>query len=957
LMTMTLLRVLLVIAAALSAAAPAHAGQITDPGTGSIVGTVRDATGAVVPGVAVTVSSQALMTPARTSTRTDGTYLVAGMPPGDYTLVYSLQGFTNLERAIRVSVAFTATVDVVLSLATQRDQVTVSGQGSVLDRHSAAVADTFDSRQLADLPSSRSLAGLVALTQAMFMPSIEVGGGLGLLGGSFSAYGKNSSPRHTLEGIVVTGLFGFGFTPDYGAFAEVSVLTAGHGAEWPTTGIHTEMVTKSGGNRYTGTIYSAYENRAWQSMNVDAGQVARFALSGGGLSAGQVNQVWNYHDANADVGGFVLRDRLWWYGSIRDQETAARLVNFPVEPSRTRLTNYSGKVTYRPAPAHTFVAYGQRGRNDQPFRLDPSGIAGNELSTSTAINLSVGSTGNQQSSAWVWKGEWNAAVNNALLFSVRVGQFGTGQDFRSQSTAPRFEDVDTLVVTGGNRDSQFSATRNQLFGTVNYFKEGWFGSHHFKAGGEAIRFLTRDAWSQAFPGNVVHVLRNGGASSIVFLSPSQSSAGLWSYAGYVSDSWRLADRLSLSLGLRVDRYRPFLPAQEHVDGTGSVQQFAAVPTLIDWTTVVPRIAAVYDLTGTGTTLLKGSYARYRPAPNAATAANANPNPPVWSTQYTWADGNGSGVWEPGEEGRNPSRRRGGVAVESLDPALDLAVVDEAGAWIERELPAGIGLRSGVVWRRERSPFTRQNANQPYESFTVPVTIRDPGPDGVPATTDDGGTLIAYDMRSDSDLIGVQAANVQRNVPGASSAYWTWEVDATRRARGRWSLGAGFSYTWNGDQASGYSGQAARNNPYPLTPNDLINTGAGGRHEFTTWTATAHSTYQAPWDVRVTPVLRHQSGQPFGRTFTTGQLGYAPAVTLLAEPIGTRRMDNITIVDLRVEKRLPLPGNRRLSGFLDLFNVFNANPEQNLIWSSGSLFLRPLSIVPPRIAQVGATLEW
>ena len=294
-------------------------------------------------------------------------------------------------------------------------------------------------------------------------------------------------------------------------------------------------------------------------------------------------------------------------------------------------------------------------------------------------------------------------------------------------------------------------------------------------------------------------------------------------------------------------------------------------------------------------------------------------------------------------------------MEALDPSLELPVVDEVGTWIERALPAGIGLRSGVVWRRERSQFTRQNANRPFEAFTVPVTIRDPGPDGVPDTTDDGGTLIAFD-----DLSGRQAANIQRNVPGSSSAYWTWEVDATRRTRGRWSLGAGFSHTWNGDQATGYSGQAARSNQYPLTPNDLINTGTGGRHEFTTWTATAHGTYDAPWDVRVTPVMRHQSGQPFGRTFTTspGQLAYTTgAVTVLAEPIGSRRMDNITIVDLRVEKRLPLKGNRHMSGFLDVFNCFNANPEQNVIWSSGSSFLRPLSIVPPRIAQVGLTLEW
>ena len=947
----------IVLVAALSAAAPVHAGQIVDSATGSIVGTVRDTSGAVLPGVAITVSSQALMAPSRFSTRNDGTYLITGLPPGDYTLAYSRSGFKAAERAVRVSVAFTATVDVMLNLASQSAEVTVNSRGAVLDRHSAAVADTFDSRQLADLPSSRSLAGLVALTQAMFMPTIEVGGGIGLAAGNFSAYGGNTSPRHTLEGIVVTGLFGQGFTPDYGAFAEVSVLTAAHGADWPTVGVHTEMVTKSGGNRYTGSLFGAYENRAWQSTNVDAGQIARFAPSGGGLSAGQANQVWNYHDANADVGGFVLKDRLWWYSSIRDQEAAVRLVNFPVEPYRTQLTNYSGKGTYRVAPGHTLVAYGQRGRNYQPFRLDPSGLAGGGLAAGTAINESTASTSIQRNSGWVWKGEWDAVVSEALLFDVRVGQFGTELDTRARSEAPRFEDIETLVVRGGNRDTHTSVRRNQLFGTLNYFRRGWMGSHHFKAGGEAIRFLVHDDLRDAFPGNVVHLLQRNSPSSVVFVSPSQSENGVWTYAGYISDTWRVRNRLTLSLGLRVDRYRLFHPAQQHVDAGGTMQQFAAVPNLIDWNVVAPRIAAVYDLTGRGTTLVKGSYARYRPAPNASVATNANPNPPLWSTRFNWTDSNGSGVWEPGEDGALQPGRRGGVAVESIDPALALPVLDEVGVWLERELPAAVALRTGVIWRGDRSPFTRQNANLPYAAITAPVAIRDPGPDGESGTSEDGSTFVAYDVPA--DFVVLPAANIVRNVPLANSEYWTWEVDARRRAQGRWSLGAGFSYTWSADQASGYSGQGVRNNTYPLTPNDLINTGTGGRYEFTTWTASAHGTYRAPSDIRVTPVLRHQSGQPFGRTFSTTEFRYTRggSVTVLAEPVGSRRMDNVTVLDLRVDKSIRVFGNRRLAAALDVFNCLNANPEQNVVWSSGPSFLRPLTIVSPRVAKVGLSFEW
>ena len=80
------------------------------------------------------------------------------------------------------------------------------------------------------------------------------------------------------------------------------------------------------------------------------------------------------------------------------------------------------------------------------------------------------------------------------------------------------------------------------------------------------------------------------------------------------------------------------------------------------------------------------------------------------------------------------------------------------------------------------------------------------------------------------------------------------------------------------------------------------------------------------------------------------------VRILAEPIGTRRMDNVTLLDIRAEKGFRLAHGRRIAGFIDVFNLLNANPEQNASWSSGS-FLRPLTIVPPRIARIGTKLEW
>jgi hypothetical protein len=297
--------------------------------------------------------------------------------------------------------------------------------------------------------------------------------------------------------------------------------------------------------------------------------------------------------------------------------------------------------------------------------------------------------------------------------------------------------------------------------------------------------------------------------------------------------------------------------------------------------------------------------------------------------------------------------RGGAAIESLDPDLDLAFVREFAASVERALPANVAVRTGVVWRGERQHFMRQNARQPFDAFDVPVDIADPGPDGVVHTADDGPLIHGRQLAP--DLVGL-SDNIVRNVPNSDSHYWTWDITASRRFSGRWSLVAGLAHTWSRDQAGGYSGQPVRQNFYPLTPNDLINAGTNGRYEWTVWTVKVHGTYQAPWDVRFTPLLRHQSGQPFGRTFTTS-LNYSNNVRILAEPIGTRRMDHLTILDARLEKGFAFSSGRRIAAFLDVFNIFNANPEQTTNWSSGPSFLQPLIIVPPRLARVGVKLEW
>ena len=143
-----------------------------------------------------------------------------------------------------------------------------------------------------------------------------------------------------------------------------------------------------------------------------------------------------------------------------------------------------------------------------------------------------------------------------------------------------------------------------------------------------------------------------------------------------------------------------------------------------------------------------------------------------------------------------------------------------------------------------------------------------------------------------------------------------------------------------------------------TPNDLINTD-GGRYNFTTWAAKINASYDAKYGIRITPSIRNQSGQPYGRTISVAAangINYGTA-RILTEAISTHRQDTITIVDVRVEKAFKLAPGRNLSVFMDGYNLTNSNAATNINWSSGSTYLTPSTIVPPRLARFGAKFDW
>jgi hypothetical protein len=957
------LRRVLALATMIGLSAGAAAAQSIGATTGSLNGRVTDASGGVMPGVTVTATSPALQGARSTVTNEEGAYRLPGVPPGVYTVQYELSGFGTVIRAgININVGFTATVNVELTVASLQETVTVSGASPVVDVSSTRTATVFEAKQLESLPNARDFWSIMAQAPAIQVSRIDVGGSSAGTQTNYSAYDtKSDQHRPMVEGIVNTeGTSAAGFYYDYGAFDEVSVGTGTSSAEMPWPGVLSQFVSKSGGNTYHGRLYGDYESPNIQSYNIDTAQIAAGVKGSASLPATELNRMHKYYDMNGDLGGYLQKDKLWWYGSLRNQDIQSVLPNFPVKPFETGLRNVSAKVTYALNTNNKLIGYGMWGRKYQPNRLDSFLIG-----ATSAIHNSADSTLMQQYWGHTYKAEYDSILSDKMFFEVRGGQFGYDWPYHRNSNAPAFQDLSTNIVTGGNQDGWWTnRRRNQVFGTLSIFQDGWAGAHNFKIGvevfDESTEYKRGDGGLGNVPGDVLHVLRNGQpAEVLLFQSPVDSLDGLRTYGFYISDTWRPTGKLTLSLGARVDRYRSFVPAQSGppIGPFNTTQQtFAANDDLLTWTLPAPRIGFTYDVLGNGRTVIKGNYAQYWWNPGTAVIAeNINNNPVDWYKRYTWADLNGNGVWDPGEQSQL-SASRGGVGSAILDPAgLNDTFTREAAAWVERELVPNVGLHAGFVWRRIGQLIQLNNANRPISAFSVPTTIRDPGPDGVLGTADDGPSIPGFNLSAAT--LALPVLNELQNTSGHDDFY-TLEVSGSRRQVGRWSMNASFSYRWNRDNATSYFGNTLRALQDVSTPNDAINTD-NGQYVFTTWAIKVNGSYDAPYGIRVTPSVRNQAGQPYGRTINAGSpngINYGSA-RILAEPISTHRQDTVTIVDVRVEKSFKVAASRTLSLFMDGYNLTNTNAATNINWSSGATYLTPSTIVPPRLARVGARFAW
>ena len=960
---------LLVLLVALSFSASAFAQGGGASSTGTIQGRVVDSQGAVLPGVTVTATSPSALGAQTTVTSETGNYRFPAIPPGQYEITFELTGFNTLKRAgITIALGFTAAINVELGLATLQETVTVTGASPVIDTTTTRVVQNFKLEQLQSLPNGRDMWALLAITPAVQMSRIDVGGNRAGTQTGYRAYGMDGQVRVLIEGINSTeGTTGAGFYFDYSSLEEVFLGTSGQSAEMPNPGVQSQFIAKSGGNQFSGEGYLDWYNNSLQASNIPSEYSAPTAFGGtNGSNAVRPgsNEIDRYYDTALNVGGPIKRDKIWWFGTYRTQFNAIQQPNFQFDKTfDTKLWNAVGKGTYQINQKHKLVGYYQWGQK----------IQANRLPQATYIYRDEGPTNRQDSGSGVYKGEWNGTVSNKLYLEARYGDFGYYFPQITNGTEPYyFRDSGTLEITGSHQKNQNDRDRKQWNFASTYFLDSAKGSHTFKMGAEMLKELQWFGVLQGVGGNIEHVYNNGVSNQVIFRLPTATQVGglkdndnghlttengLDQLSLFVNDTWSVG-RFTINGGVRWDRYHGWLPEQNQLAaaiGPSAIHiQAKTFPetNLFTWNQFAPRLGVVYDLTGDGKTVLKGNYGLFWHNPGVGVPSNVNPNTGTKSATYGWNDLAvcagciaGDRRWQAGEETAQQSATLEGAT--RLDPNITDPYSHEASGWIERQLSETLGVRAGFVYKTEDdllALYIPTRGLDVYARSGVPFNFTDNGVDGVRGTSDDR-TIPMVGLPSANAATNFPTTQVEMNLP-QFSRYKTAELSFNKRYGSKWSASVGGAYTWLRDFPS----------DFPQNPNQP------GVEDRTTWNLKASGSYDAPYGIRISPVLRHQSGANYAREITIA----VPAGIVVssvnnnrayAEPANANREDNIWVFDVRAEKTANLIGRTRVRAFFDLFNITNSHASETISRATGTTFRRPSAILAPVTARVGFRFLW
>ncbi len=525
-------------------------------GQGTLTGVVTDAQGAVLPGVTVTATSPSLIGMRTTTTEVDGRFRMPQLPSGIYKLQFELAGFSTFEREdIQVVLGQTIAVDSSLKVASLAETVTVRGESPVVDVTTTRVGTSLKGDELTAIPNSTDVWGALSEAPGVRMQGFDVGGSHKSQQSAYEVFGVVWQARVVTEGIDHTeGVGGTGFYEDYFANEEYSISALGSDVEMNSGGAAIVAVGKSGGNILSGLYHISYQPGEWVGDNNNA------ALRARGFTGNPNLLFWEGH---ADLGGPVVKDKVWFFGAYNHFKIDKVVSGVPQEIATDLgiFDNFTGKGTWKASENNTVIGYYQQGRKQKPQR----GLS--SLRPPESIQA-------QDSWAKMYKGELQRVMSNRMFLDVIVGNFTLDWPMvPAVDPASRPPQVfrDTGAVAGAGWNSFTTGRKKpQVKAQMTYFVPKG-GSHDFKFGFENIYDWYRLGINGSNGPIRYSYPREGVAADRIRFADTGSASDFEStwrsspntdkhHAFYAQDRWT-RDRLSVTAGVRIDYQVARLPGQ------------------------------------------------------------------------------------------------------------------------------------------------------------------------------------------------------------------------------------------------------------------------------------------------------------------------------------------------------------------------------------------------------------
>jgi outer membrane receptor protein involved in Fe transport len=919
--------------------------------TGTLFGVVRDSSGAVLPGTTVSVTGANIVGAQTAVTNEEGLYRVLNLPPGEYSVAYSLAGFKTVNRkAVRVGLGQQVEENASLEVSQIQEEVTVVAESPVVDTTSNEVGTNFDRDFVENAPLRRlSFFDLVAAA-----PGSLQAGDNGFNAQRTMAYGSSYDENaFQLDGVDITETY---FSealaePNTDAIEEVEILSLGAPAEYGNaSGAVYNIVTRQGTNEFHGDVNFFYQSDGLTSSNTedirlpDEDQTFYDACP---TDATQRCPFFRdtFKDFSAQIGGPIVKDKLWFfasYGIQRDYfaeagtDTSSRLAQ-----RRKKSDRYMGKLNWQINQNHKVIANFHYDK-----REDDYGIGITQAPTEAFTRRGKTPTPGVA---------YTGVLSERTVVDVRYSGFygrveGGPTDPGQQRDLDRFYDFDTGLTSGGWYYWYVTdpTKRQTVTAKVTHQADDFLASSHdFRFGVQYSDAVAKGLYGY---NDFVYTYTYYGTKYGYGYDrqPFSYSGNARNFGVFFDDNIRVSDRFSLNVGLRFDRNKAFAAEQEEVDefGNPTGTQFPQ-QDLFTWTHWSPRVGFNWKLTGDGRTVLKGFYGRYHRAVATGEYANVigpSIKPTFSGTGYDFSTG----------EFTELTFFEGNTNL-GVDPDYEAPRTDQFTATLERDIGKGVGAHLSYSYKRAKDYATWSDITGQY----VRVPITDDFGDNPT-----GRTIDVLQLTSNPADRQFRITNGDTTGSTVHAATLT----LLKRMTGNWQMNA--SVTWlrgTGQVTESVSGVGISQRgglqfrDFGKNPNDFVNTDGRLRLDVT-WSAKAQLLYKLPWDMLISANVAHRNGAwSLRRARVAADITNVPeGTTILLQKRGENpRLDDVTQVDMRFQKDFRFGKDVRLGVFVDALNLLNEDSPETVQSSlaTSDIFNFYSTPVFPRRFMLGAKFRF